>query len=403
VTSLGNELRNALVAGATHDDQPSGDGPRYGIAIDLGTTTVSAALVYLPQAGEPLMYSCVDERNAQAQDYGRDILSRLAAAMAGSGNALRDRAQDQIIQLIERVAEKNGLTFSLVACATDHIVIAGNSAMAALLVGADVSSLATAPFAPVRQLRCVAGPLAELFGPERITVLEPLDAFVGGDVRAGLIAADMAKPVESPRLLIDLGTNAEIVLAMGHQLFVCSAPAGPAFEGGGFRYVGSDILADVAELLRSGVLGQDGKLDENSPIVKRGRNKVAYVTGGRSGKEISQRFIRDLQLAKAATSTALTQVLVAANCQPADVSRIDIAGAFGSALDPTDLTCLGLIPEVWQDRICARGNAALKGALAVLGGASPELDPGLELTPVTLPDTPDFNTALIAATDFSWR
>jgi len=376
--------------------------PRYGIAVDLGTTTVSAALVYLPPAGEPLMYSRVDERNAQAQDFGRDILSRLAAAMAGSGIQLRDRAQDQIIRLIERVVDKEGLTFSLVAFATERIVIAGNSAMAALLVGADVSSLATAPFATLRNLRCTAGPLAELFGPERVTVLDPLSGFVGGDVRAGLIAADMAKPVDSPCLLIDLGTNAEIALAREDQLYICSAPAGPAFEGGGFRYVGSDILADIAGLLRSGVLGKDGKLDESNPQVKRGRNKVAYVTGGRSAKEISQRFIRDLQLAKAATSTAVLQVLKAAGCQPEDIVRIEIAGAFGSSLDPADLVCLGLIPEVWQDRICARGNVALKGALAILGGASPELDPKIMLTPVDLPADPAFNTTLITATYFSW-
>ena len=356
---------------------------RSGIAVDLGTTTVSVARVSL---SDGLVLATAEARNAQAQDYGRDILSRLSAAMAGERDRLRDLAQSQVIELMGQEP-------------AERIVAAGNSVMAALFVGADVSGLATAPFAPVRGLRCEEGPLAELMDPQCITVLEPLDAFVGGDIRAGLIAAGMTAGSADPRLFIDLGTNAEIVLAKGRELFVCSAPAGPAFEGGGFKLVGSQILADVADLLRRGVLGRDGKLGDQA---ERDQSGVAYVVGKSSQQAISQRSIRDLQLAKAATATAMAQVLKAAALQPEDVAQIDIAGAFGSALDPGDLVTLGLIPESWQDRTRSLGNASLAGALAILDGASPDLGPGTTLVPVTLPDDPDFNAKLIAATDFRW-
>ncbi|MCL2332624.1 MAG: ASKHA domain-containing protein [Actinomycetia bacterium] len=377
--------------------------PRYGIAIDLGTSSVTLALARLLEDCEPQVLASAEARNAQAVDFGRDILSRLGAALAGQAERLRDLAQAQVISLLAEAGSQLGLELAAVVAEVERIVVAGNSAMAALFTGADVSTLATAPFVPVRDLRCHAGPLAELFGSERIRVLEPLDAFVGGDVRAGLIAAGLFGSVSAPRLLIDLGTNAEIVLAKGAQLFICSAPAGPAFEGGGFRLVGSQILADVADLLRRGALGQDGKLDDSNVQVRRDPSGVAYVRGGRSQQAISQRYLRDLQLAKAATATALIRVLKAAELRFEDVTRIDIAGAFGSALDPDDLVTLGLIPRIWQARTQARGNASLAGALAVLGGVSPKLASDVTLTPVILLDDPDFNTALIAATEFNWN
>ncbi|MCL2882709.1 MAG: ASKHA domain-containing protein [Coriobacteriia bacterium] len=381
----------------------SGTSSLYGIAVDLGTTSVSLALVRFAGDGAPQVLASAEARNAQAAEYGRDILSRLSAAQAGQGLQLRDLAQAQVLELVAEVARQAKLELSELGAKTKQVVIAGNSAMAALFVGADVNSLATAPFVPVRPLPCDSGPLAELIGPERITVLEPLDAFIGGDVRADLITASLTAGSDKPRLLIDFGTNVEIVIAQGLRLFMCSAPAGPAFEGGGFRLRGSEILADVADLLRQDVLGTDGKLTDGDSRVKRDQNGVANVFGARSGQAISQRFIRDLQLAKAATSTALRRLLTAADLQPEDVVRVDIAGAFGSALTTADLAILGLIPKTWQDRTHALGNASLAGALAVLGGASPELDPGVALCPVALPIDPVFNTELIAATDFSWR
>ncbi|MCL2655408.1 MAG: ASKHA domain-containing protein [Coriobacteriia bacterium] len=376
----------------------------YGIAVDLGTTSVSLALAQLAPGAAPRVLASASARNAQASEFGRDILSRLSAATGGAGSRLRDLAQNQVIELLACAAGRSGLELAEITPALSRAVIAGNSAMAALLVGADVASLATAPFAPVRTLRCDAGPLARLLGPQRITVLEPLDAFVGGDVRADLIATDLvAEDASGPRLLIDLGTNAEVVLARGPHLFVCSAPAGPAFEGGGSKLLGSEVLADVAQLLRQGVIGRDGKLDERNTQVRRDQGGVAQVSGPRSGQALSQRFIRDLQLAKAATSTALAQTLDVAGLRAADIVSIDIAGAFGSALVPADLATLGLIPAVWQDRTHSRGNASLAGALAVLGGASPELSRAVKLIAIALPDDPAFNAALIAATDFNWR
>jgi len=109
---------------------------RSGIAVDLGTTTVSVARVSL---SDGLVLATAEARNAQAQDYGRDILSRLSAAMAGERDRLRDLAQSQVIELMGQEP-------------AERIVAAGNSVMAALFVGADVSGLATAPFAPVRDL-----------------------------------------------------------------------------------------------------------------------------------------------------------------------------------------------------------------------------------------------------------
>lgn len=403
---------------------------RYGIAVDLGTTSVSLALARLSAGAPPRVVASAEARNAQAPEYGRDILSRLSAALGGQELRLRDLAQLQVIELLKQACVRAQLGLSEVVAATERVVVAGNSVMAALFVGADVSSLASAPFVAVRDLRCATGPLAQRMGddPARVTVLEPLDAFVGGDARAGLIAvglgtdrgtdadadadaesssshnncADIPPGARKSTLFIDLGTNTEVVLARGSQLFVCSAPAGPAFEGGGFKVVGSEVLADVADLLRQGVLGVDGKLDERDRRVRRDEGGIAFVRGARCRHAISQRYLRDLQLAKAATATALSQVLEAAGTVVAELSRINIAGTFGSALVPDDLVTLGLIPDMWRDRIRFQGNASLSGALAVLGGASTDIESRVTLRSVTLPNSPAFNAALIAATDFRW-
>jgi len=354
-----------------------------GIAVDLGTSSVALAASTDPGR-------VFEARNAQAADFGRDILSRLSAAQAGHSAELRDLAQNQVLELMAEAGVDAGKL--------EGLVVAGNSAMAALFVGADVTTLATAPFAPVRDLRCENGPLTDLISPDRITVLEPIDAFVGGDLRADLVTAGLTAGSADPQLLIDLGTNAEVVLATAGRLHVCSAPAGPAFEGGGFKLRGSQLLADVADFLRRGLLATDGKFAEG---VQRDAADVAYLQGERSGQAISQRFVRDLQLAKAATSTAIARVLAAAATPPEDLSRIVFAGAFGTALDPADLVTLGLIPEIWQDRCRSIGNGSLSGALAVLGGADPEISAAI--SPVELPTDPAFNAALIAATDFSWN
>ena len=195
--------------------------------VDLGTTSVAAVLVD-PVSGREIARASVPNRQ---QAFGADVLTRMSAALAGSSAELRAAAEDSIVLALDAAASLGGVNVSGVC----RLVIAANSAMIALLLGADVASLAVSPFIPPStggdlpadsRVRASIAPDAEAF------VLPPVAGFVGGDALAAVLAAGLSDAIE-PTLLIDFGTNAEIVLAGCGPLIVASAAAGPAFEGAG--------------------------------------------------------------------------------------------------------------------------------------------------------------------------
>ena len=403
--------------------------------VDLGTTSVAALLVDL-LTGREIARAAVPNRQ---QAFGADVLTRLSAALEGSAESLQSAAEESIVSALGTAAAQGGVQ----TAGIERLVIAGNSAMMGLLMGADVSSLATAPFTPAS----FGGELAEDSAVRRALapgasaiLLPPIGAFVGGDALAAAIAAGMTD-AQSPMLLVDFGTNAEIILAGCGPLIVASAAAGPAFEGAGIScggpaaegavtrvavgddgsveltaigsqpprwFSGSGIVSAVAELLRAGHLGADGRLTAEGSLAERFSvaDGVIRVSLGSPDEclSVSQLDVRELQLGKAAVRTGIVAVLRSAGIGGGDLTALLVAGAFGSALDPGDLVDLGVVPAEAAGVLRTVGNAALEGATVMA------LDPGIielakalavDAVHLDLAGDPGFGQELMAATELA--
>jgi uncharacterized 2Fe-2S/4Fe-4S cluster protein (DUF4445 family) len=405
--------------------------------VDLGTTTVAALLVDA-ESGRELARAAT--ANLQSS-FGADVLSRVSAALAGSQEELQNRAEESVAAALSAAASAGGASLSAIS----RLVIAGNSAMAALAVGADVSSLASHPFsapqgigrfAPRSSLRDVVPTSAE------VIVVPPVAAFVGGDALAATVAAGLVD-AEGPTLLVDVGTNAEIVLALpGGLLLVASTAAGPAFEGVGISsggpaadgaverveltadgpvlhcigeaepawFSGAGLISALAVLLGSGHLATDGRLTSEGPLHDRFAVDEDGVVGVRLSSEgdtrlvVTQLDVRAVQLAKAAVRTGVQSVLRHAGVSAGDLRELLVAGAFGAALDPEDLVALGVLPSNSAGRIRRVGNAALEGA-AVFALDPTTYDLAAEVANkavgVDLASDEGFNTSFVAATEFA--
>jgi len=363
-------------------------------AVDLGTTTVAVAVVN-PVTSTELGRSLVANRQ---RAFGADVLTRLSAALAGHATELQRLAQESIKEAIEAAIGAE------MAARVIRVTVAGNTVMTALFTGADVSSLATHPFStPVDCDRVVdAGVLrATLAAGARIDVVPPIGGFVGGDLVAGVTALGLLDG--PPSLLVDVGTNAEVALAMGGRLWVASAAAGPAFEGGGIAsggaavsgavtgvdvtetgeieltvigreeptwFSGAGLLSALAALVRSGHVDASGHLSADGPLSARFTRDARGVLGVGLGDHpgllvIDQLDIRALQLAKAAVRAAIESVLDEAAVHAGDLDTVFVAGAFGAALSEADVVDLGLVPYEALGKVMAGGNTSLAGAVAI--------------------------------------
>lgn len=365
-------------------------GTGYGVAVDIGTTTVAAALVDL-SAGEELASACA--ANPQGS-FGADVISRIERALDGDGEALRLAIRNCIEELLQELclkAEK----------APDEIVavhLTGNTTMLYLLTGRNVDCLSHAPFVaeerfgqPVEMGFCGA--------PKAVCILTRCaSAFVGGDITAAVIASGMAERRETS-LLLDAGTNGEIVLAHDGKLLGASTAAGPALEGagiymgmpavpgavrrvifdGGFRLetvdgapdhgiCGSGVIDAMAVLLKTGIVDETGLLlEEGHPFTDRiceVGDSPAFRLGERT--VFTQKDIRAVQLAKAAICAGIYTLLHEAGLKPEQVERFYIAGGFGSHIDVSSAAAIGLFPAELAPRAVVLGNAALTGAEMLL-------------------------------------
>ena len=365
------------------------------VGVDLGTTNVSAAVVN-PDTGQVVGTATVPNRQTS---WGADVLTRLSASLGGDAVPLRNAAQMSVVDAVEQALATGGSHGAHI----DRVVIAANSVMAALLVGADASTLAAAPFVPVTQLELTDGPFPRKFPAATVQVLQPIAAFVGGDTRAGLVATGMSVPSEqpgnaTPTLFIDIGTNAEVALRVGSTVWVASAPAGSAFEGVGaydLRVPGSTLLRALHQAREAGSLDETGLLQEGRDNVSRSTEGILQLRT-EAGATITQLNVRDLQMAKSAVRAATNGVLREAGVSPGDLGDVFVAGAFGGAVPAEVLIGLGVVPPVGADVITFAGNASVDGALAVAKGQSSEVV-GTVLH-VDLATDPSFSSDLMSYT-----
>ncbi|MGM0432019.1 MAG: ASKHA domain-containing protein [Spirochaetota bacterium] len=373
----------------------------YGVAVDIGTTTLVLYLLNL-LTGEQIATSSA--MNAQKQ-YGADVISRIAFASKSAENRKKAAATiaDQIETMLLSLLKQHGIDPEQVPL----ISVAGNTTMLHLLAGIHTEGIAAAPFIPVFT-EMLAFSAAEL-GMKRlpratVELLPSVAAYVGADITAGIHTSGITEG-EAPRLLLDIGTNGEIALATDGQILCCSTAAGPAFEGAniscgtggvpgaidtviitpeGVDYTtiadgkpvgicGSGIIALAAQLVTSGLVDYTGRLlspeEKGHPclVTRNGENVFLVATDDQSstGSEmyLTQKDIREIQLAKAAIAGGIRTLLDEAGIVEEDVEQLCIAGGFGSYIAPKQAGLLGLIPRQLVNKSIAVGNSSGEGSI----------------------------------------
>lgn len=398
------------------DSLPLAFEPRegFGAAVDLGTTTVVVQCVDL-RTGE--IASSHSALNEQAR-YGADIMSRIQHALTHPG-VLTARIREQVGALLAEAAAGRRL---------NEVLIAGNTAMHHLFCEESVEALAAAPFRSgalgARTFRGTELGWKE-FPETKVTFLPCIGGFVGSDLLAGLLASGVAG-ARTPEAMLDLGTNGELAVSTGEKIFCASTAAGPAFEGGriscGMRagvgaihrvdqtphgalcqvigggqalgICGSGLVDAVAHALDAGSLLTSGRLrdpDGGIPLT--------------DGLRLTQRDVRELQLAKGAIAGGLQLLLTAAGAP--EPYRIHLAGAFGNYIREASARRIGLLPSaraVRNSTVHAVGNAALRGARLLLLQPSKRADLLAETlertTHVELASLPGFQDAFVDALSF---
>lgn len=313
------------------------------IATDIGTTTIAMELLSEDGAVED-SFACL---NPQAK-YGADVVSRVLAA---EDPEKRKEMQSMVKSALARGAER------FLKCLKDGekpcMVIAANTVMSYLLLGHDPKELGQAPFTATH----LSGGEFDL-DDVHCMVLPGFSAFVGADLFAGAIACKMTEKSEI-QLLVDLGTNGEILLGNRDLILATATAAGPAFEGGPAKGTfGSDLVRLVARLLEEGILDETGLLSE------------PYFTKGiRIGNVLmTKEAIRSLQVAKAAIQAGISVLMEQYGIAPEEISRVVLGGGFGYFLDPADAVRIGLLPASLEGKAVSGGNTALAGAKRI--GAS---------------------------------
>jgi len=423
----------------------SGDttGELFGLAFDIGTTTVVGGLIDLHQGKE---LDVAARLNGQAA-YGADVISRVEYASNGITHLkrLQRAVMDTLNGVISDLHEKTGVSPERIS----RVVVVGNTCMQHLALGVSPTYIARSPYTPAfsRQFDATAGQLGLAVNPEApVTFLPNVAGFVGADTVGVVVATGLADR-NGRVLMVDIGTNGEIVLSQGGRMVSCSAAAGPAFEGaqiscgmrageGAVEFVeigedvevrvigqtlprgicGSGLIDLIAELLKVGIIDETGRLQDASELhglppklverIRTSENGAEFVVvwgkDAADGKEIvlTQRDIRELQLAKGAirAGTMILQRILGITDE--DIDELLLAGAFGNYIRKESAMRIGLLPKVPLERVRSVGNAARVGArLCLISQAKLQEASRLakSMGYVELSGRPDFQEAFMEA------
>ena len=454
--SVGRVLRaadykvTAVIVDEVLIDVEPGDtsGRLFGIAFDLGTTTVVATLLDL-STGTPV---AVDSMLNKQQPFGADVITRISAVMMDPAalGRLSGLAHETLAELARSVCEQGEVDPTEVY----EVAVAGNATMTHIALGIDPEPLGVAPFIMSTRLypEILAADLGIRAHPRaRAVVFPAFGAYVGGDITAGLLASGMDRDART-RLFVDIGTNCEIVLGNREWLLATAAPAGPAFEGAAIRcgmraadgaievvsmtpetielkvigdaepagLCGSGLVDAVTSLVRLGLLDGSGRLVPQEQAAELAPGLVSRLT--MLGQErvfvlhwlgdpgdvsrsiyLSQRDVRELQFAKAAIATGWQILLEESGLVPSDIQQVLLAGSFGSYLSPANAIRIGLVPKLPVLRVVSAGNVAGEGAKMALLSVR-ERAGGLalleEVRYVELSDRADFNDRFVDQLQF---
>ncbi len=413
----------------------------YGIAIDIGTTTVVVQLVDLETGRIMGTRGTLNRQSA----YGEDILLRIIHACKSDGNMARlhGLVVDTVNRLTRDLCNAAGCEPGDVHCA----VCAGNSTMMHLFLGIPPCSIRYEPFVTATNFPPVtraADVSLQILKEAPVMTLPGTSGYVGGDITAGVIASGLIGQEESCAL-IDLGTNGEVVIGNKDWMVSCASSAGPAFEGGGVRcgmraasgaiqmlrleppggeihvdtignepargICGSGLIDALAELLRAGVMDRSGRFSDRPPSsilrTRDGVREIVLVPAGSAGVDydivLSEPDIQHVMRSKGAIFTALRVLIGKVGVRFEDISRFYIAGGFGNYLNLRNAVTIGLLPELPEDRFRFVGNASLAGARMVLieNGWTEKLHAVMRrMTYIELSVEPDFMNQYVASLFF---
>jgi uncharacterized 2Fe-2S/4Fe-4S cluster protein (DUF4445 family) len=369
----------------------------YGVVVDIGTTTLVAALYDLRTGRELAASSALNPQSHHAQD----VLSRIKFASTPEGlQVMHEEFISVLNQMLKAIASEAGIKAQHIY----EVIFSGNTCMLHLAVKESPVSLGKFPYTPL-----ITGDdyyPANSFGINvsefALLYLPPvMSAYVGADITSGILAAQL-KDLAGLTLFVDIGTNGEMVLASDGKLLATSTAAGPAFEGMniscGMRAApgavekfhisdqaaelktigdeppigicGSGLIDIVGELVKHGAIKSNGKLAKDAVA-----SFIADRIAVREGKQVfeiagdvylSQKDIRQVQLAKGAIRAGIEALMTNSGVQPKDIDRVYIAGSFGFHLDPNSLINIGLLPESFAGKIEFLGNTSKTGGQAFL-------------------------------------
>jgi len=411
----------------------------YGLAVDIGTTTVVAGLIDQSSGRELASVSCLNGQKI----FGQDVITRINYAMTSANGTLIQ--QKTILQdlrkLIKGTVAQCSRDYAITAQDIYEITVGGNNTMIHLLAGIDPSSMGISPYLPAFNGALVLKGVKDLQLPVSdlclVYCLPAVSAFVGGDITAGILACGIHQDAGNI-LFIDIGTNGEMVLSRNGRLVACSCAAGPALEGmniscgvraarGAIEDVrligsgtdivvevsvigevkpaglcGSGLLAAVAELVRTGILHKSGRLLEH-PLIEKVAGKKRFIIDRENEIYLTQQDIRQVQLAKGAILSGIQTMVQAAGMDFSEIDRVLVAGQFGAHLKAESLTVAGLIPRELENAISYVGNTSKSGAyLCLLSTEERESVEKLanEISYIELSHLEGFDTVFVKAMEF---
>lgn len=370
----------------------------YGLVVDIGTTTLVAALFDL-NAGHEV--GSVARLNPQSH-HAQDVLSRIKLASTESGLSV---LHSEFITVLNAMIDDLAKETSVKSKNIYEIIFSGNTCMLHLALAVDPSSLGKYPYTPAINGGMIYP--ASVYGINvadfaQIYLPPVMSAYVGADITSGILAAKL-KEQKGLTLFVDVGTNGEMVLAADGKLLATSTAAGPAFEGMNIEYgmraapgaiekfsisdnnlieiktigdkepigiCGSGLMDIVGELVKYGFIQGTGKLKDSAVkpeladrLLKKAGKTVFQIAGE---VYLSQKDIRQVQLAKGAIRAGIEALLAKNGVLPEQVDRVYIAGSFGYHLNPTSLVHIGMLPAAFQDKIEFLGNTSKTGGQAFL-------------------------------------
>lgn len=370
-----------------------------GLAVDIGTTTVACYFYDLLSGSRIHTCSGLNEQRA----FGSDVISRMNTSIE----------QKDGLHLLQSTIVKELNSFIADFCGKFHfckddivdVVVAGNTVMLHLFGGYNPNGIAVAPFTPTSlfgfDLEASALGL-DVFKTAKVFLTDCISGYVGGDITVGVLSSG-AYMSEKPCIFIDIGTNGEMAIGDKTAFTCCATAAGPAFEGahikdgvGGISgaidavsvtddgeisfttignlppigICGSGIISAIAALVKLGIIDETGRIDEDcipeKLLYRYNDDETSFVLDMASSIAITQKDVREVQLAKAAIAAGINTMLYAKGLTFTDIDKVYLAGGFGSFIDKKAACDIGLLPKKLFDKIHTVGNAAGMGAIRLL-------------------------------------